>query len=569
MIKMQVVNATDEHGASIYKLSPSGIRVGNENAHNVDTLHFDLPEEWLGMTVRATFIPNKSGETSKALIVDSDGNIEVSSAITESNGIMVVDAWNENSHAYTTNVRYVIVNHSEVGGEEPAYTPTQIEQIIAQAQVLRNDTVSAKNVALDASETAIRESTNARLSASTALKAKEDTQAIADKAKTDVLNSVNTGVEKIERTAEEVDREFRTSARNKFVEFDNNAEEKTQEFNQFSANKIYEFERFTQNKTADFDTNATEKTNEINTIISTAETTVSGYASQAKAYRDRAELYKDISVNYGNRANDYAEKAEQSATEANDNRIETGRIYNETVRYVDGIEEEFEEIKDAVVVTYEYAEEAMKIAAQVYQAEGYPNYRALIEHLNNLMGTTFYTTNQIFNIATPDVPDLYVYDIKDDYKSYIYTTDQAIVDIIDDGGIIQVGYYGLGKLETTKVDLTDYVKNTDYATAGKGGVIKRYMTTAFLLDGNGYPFARELSYDVFGNLNGRAFISKSTLENVINNQLVRFGQAQELTTAQKTQARDNIGAMQNFQELTESQYDALVDKSGYYFIVED
>lgn len=65
-----------------------------------------------------------------------------------------------------------------------------------------------------------------------------------------------------------------------------------------------------------------------------------------------------------------------------------------------------------------------------------------------------------------------------------------------------------------EVDLTDYVKNTDYASIYNGGVIKGNMN-GFGVDskGNVYPAVRD--YTTYQSISEKQFISKGTLENVI------------------------------------------------------
>ena len=65
----------------------------------------------------------------------------------------------------------------------------------------------------------------------------------------------------------------------------------------------------------------------------------------------------------------------------------------------------------------------------------------------------------------------------------------------------------------TYVDLTDYVKNTDYASSSKGGVIKTGYSSN--IDANGSLYATNLSYTNYQNVGVNHFISKGTLESVI------------------------------------------------------
>ena len=70
----------------------------------------------------------------------------------------------------------------------------------------------------------------------------------------------------------------------------------------------------------------------------------------------------------------------------------------------------------------------------------------------------------------------------------------------------------LGKIGV-QVDLTDYVKFTDYATAQKGGVIR--TGNGLTLSSSGIAQANSLSYSGYQSASNNAFVGKGTLENVI------------------------------------------------------
>ena len=90
----------------------------------------------------------------------------------------------------------------------------------------------------------------------------------------------------------------------------------------------------------------------------------------------------------------------------------------------------------------------------------------------------------------------------------------------------------LGKIGV-QVDLTDYVKNTDYATNSVGGVVKGTSARNFQIDTNGLPFSQANTYNDYQNKNDNAFIGKGTLENVITGkQLINQS---TLDTSQATQ----------------------------------
>lgn len=72
----------------------------------------------------------------------------------------------------------------------------------------------------------------------------------------------------------------------------------------------------------------------------------------------------------------------------------------------------------------------------------------------------------------------------------------------------------LGKIGV-QVDLTDYVKNTDYATSSKGGVFKTSGTYQNAVNSSGVLYCGTATYAGYASGNNAMFISKGTLENVI------------------------------------------------------
>ena len=64
-------------------------------------------------------------------------------------------------------------------------------------------------------------------------------------------------------------------------------------------------------------------------------------------------------------------------------------------------------------------------------------------------------------IVTVGVPDLWVRMVIPEVREqYVYTTDEALINEINNGGVM-IGHYVLAALETQKVDLADYAKKED------------------------------------------------------------------------------------------------------------
>ena len=68
----------------------------------------------------------------------------------------------------------------------------------------------------------------------------------------------------------------------------------------------------------------------------------------------------------------------------------------------------------------------------------------------------------------------------------------------------------------TEIDLTDYVKFTNYASNQKGGVIKTDTSTYGTSMYNGFLTGSTRTYAQYGNAANALFVSKGTLENVID-----------------------------------------------------
>lgn len=72
----------------------------------------------------------------------------------------------------------------------------------------------------------------------------------------------------------------------------------------------------------------------------------------------------------------------------------------------------------------------------------------------------------------------------------------------------------LKEYTNANIDLTDYVKNTDYATSSVGGVIKG-NTSGFIVSSSGVPSADVRNYSNYQSAGNGIFIGKGTLENVL------------------------------------------------------
>ena len=119
----------------------------------------------------------------------------------------------------------------------------------------------------------------------------------------------------------------------------------------------------------------------------------------------------------------------------------------------------------------EKSEEAISISKGANPSLSFGNYGTMVSVFNSLDNQT-YKVGQNVLIVTLNVPDLWISEIAEESVIYTYTTDEAITTLLQEQGYIQMGYYKLSALETQKVDLKGYVKDTDYATYSKAGLVR-------------------------------------------------------------------------------------------------
>ena len=158
--------------------------------------------------------------------------------------------------------------------------------------------------------------------------------------------------------------------------------------------------------------------------------------------------------------------------------------------------------------------EVNSIAKGSNQSLSFANYSAMVTEFNSLAGDE-YNVGQNIMVVTLEVPDLWISGIESTSSTYTYTTDEAFTAALATDGYVQVGYYKLSALETQKVDLTNYVTTTDYATNATGGVVKTNTNYGTSVDSNGSLRGTTKTYADYGSMHNLGLISKVTLENVI------------------------------------------------------
>jgi len=170
------------------------------------------------------------------------------------------------------------------------------------------------------------------------------------------------------------------------------------------------------------------------------------------------------------------------------------------------------------------------------------NYQTLVTSLNTLSKQAFNIGQSIY-IATVDVPDLWIYSNNESTSvPYTWTSDDALKAALLVGPV-QMGYYKVAMLETAKVDLTNYVQKTDYATSSNAGVVKIVGGSGLFMDGTNLERLYIMSAstnEIDNKTNNYLPIVPSNLDYAIKKGLT--SNSQITTDADKASCRATIGA---------------------------
>lgn len=145
------------------------------------------------------------------------------------------------------------------------------------------------------------------------------------------------------------------------------------------------------------------------------------------------------------------------------------------------------------------------------------------------------------------VNELPTEDIQTDAIYLVPKDDPTQTDLYDEYMYVDNKWELLGEKQIT-VDLTDYVKFTDYATGSVGGVIKANNSWGVKVS-SGYLIGNTFNYSQYSSANEGVLIDKGTLENVITGKGLITNTVNNLTNYYtKTEIDNTVGNIESILE---------------------
>lgn len=144
-------------------------------------------------------------------------------------------------------------------------------------------------------------------------------------------------------------------------------------------------------------------------------------------------------------------------------------------------------IENGIITVKATADTALSIAKGASIPLPFYSYSEFVYHFNSAQASD-YNVGQNIMIVTLNVPDLWIAYKPGSYAYYSYKDDDTFVQELLQTGTVQVGFFKIAALETQKIDATEFVKFTDYATENKAGVVKTALYLGIGMRKDGYLF---------------------------------------------------------------------------------
>ncbi len=107
------------------------------------------------------------------------------------------------------------------------------------------------------------------------------------------------------------------------------------------------------------------------------------------------------------------------------------------------------------------------IAKGANRAVSFENYAEMILAIEGMDKNEFNVGQSIY-IAEVNVPDLWVYSVDEQSQNYNFISEEEFADKLMSGQIIKVGFYNLCRLETSNIDVANFVLKSDLAVTDNG-----------------------------------------------------------------------------------------------------
>ena len=140
------------------------LTLGTWDSYGIERLHITADSDWDGLTVLATF---RIGSTSVRALMDGEGMVEVPPEATSEagSGVIVFSGTDGEMLRVSRNLRYKVLDHDPIDGEDSQPTPSEWEQLVGRVDEAKKSANESAKRAEQSADSAAGSATAADASA--------------------------------------------------------------------------------------------------------------------------------------------------------------------------------------------------------------------------------------------------------------------------------------------------------------------------------------------------------------------------------------------------------------------
>lgn len=185
-----MVHEVELAGYDVKYAGDGTLTLGTWDSYGIERLHITADSDWDGLTILATF---RIGSTSVRALMDGEGMVEVPPEATSeaSSGVIVFSGTDGEMLRVSRNLRYKVLDHDPIDGEDSQPTPSEWEQLVGRVDEAKKSANESAKRAEQSADSAAGSATAADASARQAAASAAAAARSAEEASTSAVAASN------------------------------------------------------------------------------------------------------------------------------------------------------------------------------------------------------------------------------------------------------------------------------------------------------------------------------------------------------------------------------------------
>ena len=159
-----MIHEVELAGYDVKYVGDGTLTLGTWDSYGIERLHITADSDWDGLTILATF---RIGSTSVRALMDGEGMVEVPPEATSEagSGVIVFSGTDGEMLRVSRNLRYKVLDHDPIDGEDSQPTPSEWEQLVGRVDEAKKSANESAKRAEQSADSAAGSATAADASA--------------------------------------------------------------------------------------------------------------------------------------------------------------------------------------------------------------------------------------------------------------------------------------------------------------------------------------------------------------------------------------------------------------------